>query len=170
MTQTETEHFHYDARTAKGALAIISVLLALTLLAVFSQQNSSPRDLVLGFLSIAFLVALLGLFLHAAKRHPVTLRVGPDGIDLPSAFKSPLPWHDINRIVHYPEVGVLQKREWLRIYLLPGVMPDYRLKSLRRLELWHLRRAGVSVPLHGIEGPSEKILASISRFHRVTVS
>ncbi|NNE89498.1 MAG: hypothetical protein HKN27_15625 [Silicimonas sp.] len=168
--ETEIERFNYDARTANVALVVISILLVLTVLAVFSGQNSSTRDLLTGLVSIAFLAALLGVFFYTAKKRPVTLKVGPNGIDLPFAFKKPLAWHDIDRIEHRPPIGFWQKREWLRIYPIAGVLPDYRLKSPRKLELWHLLRSGISVPLHGIEGPSERILASIRRFHPVTAS
>ena len=168
--ESQTELFRYDGRTAGLALAVISILLVLTVLAVFSGQNGTTRDLLIGSVSIAFLAALLGVFYYTARQRPVTLKVGPDGIDLPFAFKKPLAWHDIDRIEHTPAIGLWQKREWLRIYPIPGVLPDYRLKSPRRLELWHLRRSGISVPLHGIDGPSERILASIKRFHAIRAS
>lgn len=170
MEHTEVDRFRYDAHAAGVALALISILLALTAIAIFSSQNQSTRDLIAGFGSIIFLAALLGVFFYAAKQRPVTLKIGPEGIDLPFAFRKPLAWHDIDRIVHKPAIGLWQKREWLRIYPVPGVLPEYRLKSPRTLELWHLRRSGVAVPLHGIDGPSERIMASIRRFHPIQSS
>ena len=170
MDHAEIDRFRYDAHTARAALTIITILLVLTVLAIFSSQNDSTRDLLVGLASIAFLVALLGTFFYAAKQRPVTLKIGPDGIDLPFAFKKPLAWQDIDRIEHRPANGLWQKREWLRIYPIPGVLPEYRLKSPRWLETWHVLRSGVAVPLHGIEGPSERILVSIRRFHSIQPS
>ena len=167
MNHAEIDRFRYDAHTARAALTIIAILLVLTVLAIFSSQNDSSRDLLVGLATIVFLVALLGAFFYAAKQRPVTLKVGPDGIDLPFAFKEPLAWHNIDRIEQSPAIGLWQKREWLRIYPVPGVLPEYRLQSPRWLEAWHVLRSGISVPLHGIEGPSERILASIRRFHPI---
>lgn len=167
---SDIDNFHYDARTASLALAIIGLLLALSVLAVISGQTDTTWDLVAGLFAIVFLVVLLGVFLYVAKHQPVTLKVGPNGIDVPFAFKKPLAWHDIERIERKPTIGFWQKREWLKIFPLPDVLPDYRLKSPRKLELWYLRRAGVQLPLHGIKGSSNDIIASIERFHPVQTS
>lgn len=170
-TEMQTDSFRYDARSAGVGVAIIALLLVLTILALFSDQNNGTHDLVAGILSIIVLLLLLGIFYYSAKRHPVIIRVGPDGIDLPYAFKKPLAWHDIDRIKHTAAPTIFWKRhEWLNIYPVPGVMPEYRLKSPRKLELWNLRRAGVFLPLHGLKAPASDVTASIGRFHLITPS
>ena len=164
------DNFHYDARNARAAAAIIGLLLALCVLAVITEKTETTSDQVIAFIAIVSLVALLGVFFYMTKHPPVTLKVGPGGIDVPIAIKKPLAWHDIARIERTPKIGRWEKREWLIIHLLPNVLPDYRLKSPRKLDLWYLRRTGVQVPLHGLTGSPDDVITSIERYHPVQTS
>ena len=59
-SDSDIDDFHYDARTAGVALAIIGLLLALSVLAVISGQTDTTWDLVAGLFAIVFSRGLVG--------------------------------------------------------------------------------------------------------------
>lgn len=166
-----TEAFRQGAAAPRMVLMLSSALLALTLLAALAGPGFDSRSadpLWLG-LACLFLLGLAGAAVWLLRRRPVVLRVGPAGLDLPFAFRRPLPWAGIHRIRREaPPRRGWGGADWLVVDPSPGVLPDYRLASFRRLELWYLRHGGIRIPLHGLDADPAAVVASIERFRPVT--
>jgi hypothetical protein len=78
-----------------------------------------------------------------------------------------LPWSDIHRIRVRSIARLTGTECWLIVDPAPGVLPAHRLAGPQRLERWHLRKVGIRIPLHTLEGPPEVVIASIKRFRPV---
>ena len=126
-------------------------------------------DYAMGAVFTVFLSGLIAGPAWVLGRDPVALLIGPEGIELPFAFSRPLGWGGIHRIRRETGGGgIYGTRDWLIVDPSPGVLAPIRLKSWRRLDLWFQGKHGVRIPLHGLEGEPERIVASVERFRPVT--
>lgn len=166
MKQEKTIPFRAEPRNAWLVAVLASMLLALLGTALFvgaSEVTTAQR--LGGAMGAMFLAGLIAIAVRVALRPPVVLRIGPEGLDLPIAFRTPLQWQNIRAMVREgPHTGLHGGRDWLVVHPVEGVLPDHRFPGPRRMELWHLRRNGIRIPLHGILGPPEDVLSAIARY------
>ena len=170
MNDEQTHHFQQRMSLLIQLIVLLGALLALTLVALIFGPGLEPGSWEIIVIPIATLslAGLLALFVWMLRRRPTVLRVGPAGLELPIVFKGPLPWHDIHRIRLSQEKSSLYgTRLWLIVDPSPGVLAPLRLPVWRSLELKFQKYHGVRIPLHGIEGDPEAIIASIERFRPV---
>lgn len=165
------DRFRQNVRQPLLIAGLSGILLALLIAAALIGPGfeGDAWDLAGLALGVVFLGGLIGAALWAARRRPVVLVVGPDGIALPIAWRGPIAWRDIHRVrreVHQ-RLG-LGQAHWLAIDPAPGVLPDYRWSGPRRLELWWLRKGGIRVPLSGLAGDPDVVIASIERYRAVS--
>ena len=62
---------------------------------------------------------------------------------------------------------VYGQRDWLIVEPLPGVLAPLKWPVWRKAELWLQRQQGVRIPLHGLEGDAEAIVAAVERYRPV---
>lgn len=169
--ETRTDRFHHRSALLWGLIGLITPLLLVLLFAVFYGPGFDPasNDPYLAVFFGVMLFGLVALCLWLLRRRPVVMTVGPEGILLPIAFSSPLPWSDIHRIRRVRSQSSLTgARDWLIIDPSPGVLAPLRLPVWRRLELWFQRKHGVRVPLHGLDADGDLVVRSVERFRPVT--
>lgn len=167
MSHSETRAFRANPRTALQVVGLASALLVLLIFALSQARDPSPLQAAL---AIAFLGGLIAVFGYIALRPPIQLGVGADGLMLPLAWRTPLAWQDIRSIRRERSGPSLQgNRDWLVVHPKSGVIPDYRLRSPRRLEAWNIRKFGVRIPLHGLAESGDEVVSAIrSHFPFVT--
>jgi hypothetical protein len=159
MSHPETRAFRANPRTAWQIVGLTSVLLVLLIFALSQASDPGPLQAAL---AITLLVGLIAVFGYIALRPPIQLCVGADGLTLPLAWRTPLAWQDIRSIRRKRSGPSLQgKRDWLVVQPKAGVIPDYRLRSPRRLEAWNIRKFGVRIPLHGLSENGDEVVAAI---------
>lgn len=164
--QTRTDRFRLAPRPMWQGAAITATLFVLTGLA--STRTAGTGDAVAAALALVFLAGLTALFVLLARRRPVQLHVGPDGLRLAPGFRRPLPWRDVHRVRRDgPHRHLAGRRDWLVVDPSPGVLPDYRLPGPRAAELWLMRRSGIRIPLHALDTVPEAVIQSIERYHPV---
>lgn len=166
MKKDETISFRTSPRNAWWVAGLSAALLFLLIAAlVLGPTNATLAQRLGGILGLVFLSCLSGVFVYVALRPPVTLRVGPNGIDLPVALRAPLPWRDIGTVTRETAPpGIYGRRDWLIVHPVAGVLPDHRLSGPRRLELWYMRRVGIRIPLHGLAAPADEVIAAVARY------
>ncbi|NNF71879.1 MAG: hypothetical protein HKN02_06775 [Rhodobacteraceae bacterium] len=154
-------------------LSLIGLLGAFLLLVIFAALVGSGFDpasndpLFAVLVAIGLVLPILGFGWLLWKR-PKVLVVSQDGLHVPFAFKRPLGWQDIHRIRRSRTGRSLQgRRDWLIVEPSPGVLPPLRLPTWRKLDLWFQKHHGIRIPLHGIEGNPDDVVASIERFRPV---
>ena len=164
-----TDAFHQGERQLVALIGLSGALIALVILAVLVGPGFDPgsNDPLWASLAVLFLAGLIGALVWALRQRPVVLRVGPAGLDLPIAFTRPLPWAEIHRIRRSRSRWLWERRDWLIVDPLPGVLPDLRLAIWRPLELAFQRRHGIRIPLHGLGAEPDAVVASIERFRPV---
>ena len=161
----------YQRRTLiLSIIAMLSVLLLLVVIAMIAGDGfqHETRQYIWVSVASAILLGVIAAFSWMYWKRPVALRISAQGVDLPMVFRQPLAWSDIHRIRREHSSGTLQaKRDWLIIDPAPGVLAPLRLPVWRWLELKWQRYHGVRIPLHGIEGKADTIVASVERFRPV---
>lgn len=167
--RSRTDQFRIAPRQPLVVAALAGALAALAVAALILGWRTAPQaERLAGVAALAVLGGLIAAALWIARRRPVILRVGPEGILLPLVWRAPLGWGAIHRISCAGRKGWTRPdRDWLRIDPSPGVLPAYRLPGPRRLELWHVRRSGLRLPIGGLDRPADEVVASIERFRPV---
>lgn len=165
-----TDSFYQKTSLLLTVIGLLGALLLLVILAALFGPGFDPASndrLFAALVVIGLVLPLLGFGWLLWKR-PKVLVVSPDGLHIPFAFKHPLGWHDIHRIRRSRTGRSLQgRRDWLIVEPSPGVLPQLRLPTSRKLDLWFQKHHGIRIPLHGIEGHPGDIVASIARFRPV---
>ncbi|NNE79027.1 MAG: hypothetical protein HKN18_02035 [Silicimonas sp.] len=153
-----------------GMLAFLLILVLLA--AAFGPGfRGEPRQFVYLALACLFLLAGIGVALWFLWNRPVALRISAKGVDLPLVFKHPLAWEDVHRIRREKSPNTLYGgRDWLIVDPSPGVLAPLRLPVWRWLELKWQKYNGVRIPLHGLGGDADAIVASVERFRPVVQS
>jgi len=164
--ETDVHEFRYGRKSAwAGGFAAGGLLIAALVGVTFGADLSSSWGFFTGVFAIVMLSGVLGLFIFLARRAPVQLRIGPDGLEMPGGFTAPLAWRDIHRIRYLGEIGRLTgKQAWLVVDPSPGVLPAYRFMGPKKAESWLLRRMGIRIPLHMLETEPETVIRSIERY------
>ena len=164
--KTDVDEFRYRRKSAwLGGFAAGGLLIAAVVGVVFGADLSSGWGIFTGVFAIVILSGILVLFIFLARRSPVQLRVGPDGLEMSIGFAAPLAWRDIHRIRYLGEIGYLSgKQAWLVADPSPGVLPAYRFMGPKKAEAWLLRKMGIRIPLHMLEAEPETVIKSIERF------
>lgn len=151
---------------ATGALGLFA--MAAVLLDLGNARDEGPPLVIL--LAGGFLVLLaLGLF-WLARRRPVLLRIGPEGLDLPMALAHPLAWAEIWRIQHIRvRVRAWRKVGMLKVDLARDVYPNYKrsLWTFPLFDSWIARKLGLRIPLYYLDASEDAIIASVERFKPV---
>ncbi len=165
-----TDVFTYGGQ---GAILIASLSAALLLLLIAAATTSpgfqgSFADVAGLTIGVAFLSVLCALPLWLRAKAPTILRIGPEGLQLALTWSAPLPWGQVRRIVTDRRGGPLTSRLVLRLDLVDGVLPPFRFAVWRRLELWHIRRFGLVIPISSLDRDPKTVIASIRRFAEVT--
>lgn len=166
-----TDHFRHGRRHLLVIVGLGGALLVLLAVAVVLGPPVPAgflKRLALGG-AAAVLGALVLACIWFARRPPVALVIGPDGLCLPFGWRRPLAWSDIHRIRRLRQRrGLFAVTEWLVVDPSPGVLPAYRLAGPRRIERWLTRRYGIRIPLSALDADPESVIASIERFRPVT--
>lgn len=168
--ERRTDRFRQNRRTLWQIAVLSLVFLGLTVAAVLIGPTFGKGrfDWLGAFAAFVVFGGLLVLSAWMLSRPPVVLTIGPEGIHMPVGWRSPLAWSDIHRIRHLGSSGGIRgRRIWLAVDPAPGVIPDHRLPGPKRLERWYARRAGIRLPLHGLDAPPEAVIASLERFKPV---
>lgn len=168
--ETQVDYFYQRRALMFYIVAMLSFLLALVVLAAFVGPGfkGGASQYILATLACLFLLAGIAFFCWMIRKRPVALEVGAEGVNLPFTFKHPLHWSDVHRIRRSKSGGGLYgARDWLIIDLSPGVLAPLRLPVWRSFELKFQKHYGVRIPLHGLEGGSDAIVASFERFRPV---
>lgn len=164
--------FRYAPRKVGLGIAATFVFAATALgAAAFDLGNARADSTALWLAAGGAFLLLFGLgLLWLARRRPVLLVVGPDGLNLPLAFASPAPWSQIARLTRVRHrVSLLSTMTLLRAELVPGATPRYKrsLLTMPRIDGWLARRAGLRIPIHNLDADEATILASVARFRPV---
>ncbi len=162
--------FHHRRGNLIWVIVLLTLLLGVFLFAVSFGPGFDPgsNDPVWAWGIGLALGLLIGVFGWVLLRNPRALVVSPDGLDLPFAFRRPLPWRDIHRIRRQTTRTFPHgKRDWLIIDPSPDVLAPLRLPTLRRLEIWFQRKHGIRIPLHGLAADPDDVVRSIERFRTV---
>lgn len=163
---TEVHEFRYRRKSAwLGAFAAGGLLLGALIGVVFGADLSSSWGIFTAVFVIVTLAGTLAFFMILARRAPVQMRVGPDGLEMSIGFAAPLAWRDIHRIRYLGETRQMTgKQAWLIADPSPGVLPAYRFMGPKMAEAWLLRNMGIRIPLHMLEAEPETVIRSIERF------
>ncbi len=165
----EVHEFRYGrGKSLVGAFAGGALLVVTLIGVIFVADLSTAWDRFIAMSAVLILGSLTALFVVLARRSPVQLRIGPEGLDMTIGFAAPLAWRDIHRIRYLGEKSYLTgKQAWLVADPAPGVVPKYRFKGPHKAEAWLLRRMGIRIPLHMLEAEPETVISSIERFKPV---
>lgn len=171
--RARTDAFRYaPGRSGLFAAAAIGGLGAFTIAIVLLDLGGARSRPGAGWVVPAgalLILAMLGL-LWVARRAPVLLTIGPEGLHLPASLARPLAWAEIWRIRCTRQKALLRPVfVMLRVDLMQGVRPVYRRRpwTLPTLDAWLARKIGLRVPIHNLDAAEEVILASVERFKPV---
>jgi len=169
VSNDEVHEFRYRRGPAwVGGLAAGGLLVATLVGITFGADFISYWEWIFALAAIVVLFGTIALFIYLARRAPVMLRIGPEGLEMRVGWSAPLAWHDIHRIRFLGETKFLSgKQAWLVADPAPGVMPAYRFKGPQRAERWLLRKIGIRIPLHMLEADAETVIQSIERFQPI---
>jgi hypothetical protein len=170
--RTRSDAFRYAPRKVRLGTAAAVVLAATALAAAGSDLGNARADsTALGLAAGGAFLILFGVgLLWMARRRPILLVVGPEGLDLPLAFATPAPWSRVARLTRVRHrIFPLTTLTLLRADLVRGATPDYKrtLLTMPRIDGWLARRAGLSIPIHNLDADEATILASVARFRPV---
>ncbi|NND18578.1 MAG: hypothetical protein HKN98_08360 [Silicimonas sp.] len=169
---TRTDQFYQRKTLLWQVIGLSSALLLLVIAALIFGPGYDPDTWQIVWVPVAALslAAVTAVFVWMLWKRPAILRIDQRGVDLPIAFREPLAWSDIHRIrLTRPQTGLYGKRAWIIIDPSPGILAPLRLPVWRRFELKFQKYHGVRIPLHGIDAPSEDIVASFERFRPVQI-
>ena len=83
--------FRYRRKSAwMGGFAAGSLLIAALVGITFGADLSSWWGIFTGVFAIVMLSGSLAFFIYLARRAPVQMRIGPDGLEMPFGFTAPL--------------------------------------------------------------------------------
>jgi hypothetical protein len=171
--RVRTDAFRY-APGLSGLLAFGSVgVLGAVVIAVVAFDLGGARSTPGADWAVpagAVLILAMSGLLWVARRAPVLLTIGPEGLNLPAAFARPVAWAEIWRIRLIARKAWLQPRMvFMKVELMRGMQPVYqrRLWTMPRADAWLARKIGLRIPIHNLDAAEEVILASVERFKPV---
>ena len=169
-SRQRTEAFRHGNRHLLLLIGTLGLLLALVAAAALIGPGFDPgsNDPLWALLAGLFLAGLIGVLGWVLWRRPVAVRIGPEGIDVPLAFRRPFPWARMHRIRRCRSGHRLEgRRDWLIVDPAPGALPDFRWPTWRWLELRAQRWQKIRIPLHALDADPEAVVASVERFRPV---
>ena len=170
--RARTDAFRFAPGSGIYAFAAIGGLGAFALAVVtfdLGEVQTSGEAIWLAPTGLFLILVAFGL-LWIARRRPVLLTVGPEGLNLPAALARPLAWAEVWRMRLTRRRAALQPEFiMLKVEVCPGTRLHYKRRpwTLPRIDGWIARRFGLRILLHNLDAPEGAILASVERFKPV---